>query len=620
MTPDRDRKAGLASALEPHLERLRLVYPVRWRVAAGLACMVLAVGLQLAIPQGIAHAIDNLERFKDGGLPAHLVLAMLAVVALFAAASMARFYLMHTAGYRIVTGVRRRLFDTIVNQPIAFHDRHHVGELTSRLGADVLALHESLTLGSAQMLRSLTLFLGGLAMLLHISPILSLPLALFIPASLVLGKRSGASYRERSREVQSSLADSGKVAQEYFGNVRLVQAFNQQAGASARYAQAANRLLQVSNANAGLMALFQGLLSILTLAALACTVVLGIRLIGQGALSVGELTAFIIYASMVTDAAGAVAEFWNSWMRTLGATDRIFALLRGAVPESEPASSNDSDHAGRRLAGSIALRGVTFAYPERPGATALAGVDLDIAAGEKVALVGPSGAGKSTVASLILGHYLPDAGRLLFDGIDAATLGARAIRRHIAIVEQEPSLFSGTIAENIAFALPERAATHDEVVAAARQAHAHDFIAAFPQGYETVVGERGVQLSGGQKQRIAIARALLRDPVILILDEATSALDATGERLVQSALDTLMRGRTTIIIAHRFSTIAKADRIVVMDGGALRQQGTHGELMRETDGLYATLVRGQVAQHLPPPAEDNDGATRRAAPFDGVAA
>lgn len=618
MSANPGRQSRWKAGLEPHLERLRLVHPVRWRVAAGLACMVLAVGLQLAIPQGIAHAIDNLERFTDGGLPVHLVLAMLAVVALFAAASMARFYLMHTAGYRIVTGVRRRLFDTIVNQPIAFHDRHHVGELTSRLGADVLALHESLTLGSAQMLRSLTLFLGGLAMLLHISPILSLPLALFIPASLVLGKRSGASYRERSREVQSSLADSGKVAQEYFGNVRLVQAFNQQAGASARYAQAANRLLQVSSANAGLMALFQGLLSVLTLAALACTVVLGIRLIKQGALSVGELTAFIIYASMVTDAAGAVAEFWNSWMRTLGATDRIFALLRGAVPE--PASRTDSDHAGRRLAGSIALRGVTFAYPERPGATALAGVDLDIGAGEKVALVGPSGAGKSTVASLILGHYAPDAGRLLFDGIDAAALGVRAIRRHIAIVEQEPSLFSGTIAENIAFALPERAATHDEVVAAARQAHAHDFIAAFPQGYETVVGERGVQLSGGQKQRIAIARALLRDPVILILDEATSALDATSERLVQRALDTLMRGRTTIIIAHRFSTIAKADRIVVMDGGALRQQGTHGELMRDADGLYAALVRGQVAQHLPPLAEENDGATRRAAPFDGVAA
>ena len=582
---------GCKAAWEPHLERLRLVHPVRWRVAAGLACMVAAVALQLAIPKAIAYAIDNLARFRDG-IPLHLALAMLALVVLYAAASMARFYLMHTAGYRIVAGVRRRLFATIIHQPIAFHDRHHVGELTSRLGADVLALHESLTAGSAHMLRSLTVFLGGLAMLLYLSPILSLPLALFIPASLVLGRHSGASYRERSREVQASMADGGKTAQEYFSNVRLIHAFNQQAGAAAKYAGAADRICEVSTANAGRMAMFQGLQSILTLLALVLTVYLGVHLIARGALSVGELTAFIIYASMATDAASSVAEFWNSWMRTLGATDRIFALLR----EGQPPLAADT---GRRLDGTIALRGVRFAYPERPGATALGDVDLEIAAGEKIALVGPSGAGKSTIANLILGHYRPEAGQVLFDGVDAADIGLAAVRRHIAIVEQEPSLLSGSIAENIAFALPGREVTREELVAAARLAHAHDFIAAFPQGYDTVVGERGVQLSGGQKQRIAIARALLRDPGILILDEATSALDAVSERLVQSALDTLMRGRTTIIIAHRLSTIARADRIVVMDGGVVRQQGSHAELMRQPDGLYAALIRTQVQHQMP---------------------
>jgi len=586
------RHPGWTEKWEPHLERLRLVHAVRGRVAAGLACMIAAAGLQLSIPQGIAYAIDNLDRFREGGIPLHLALAMLAVVLLYALASMGRFYLMHTAGYRIVAAVRRRLFDTIINQPIAFHDRHHVGELTSRLGADVLALHESLTSGSAHLLRSLTLFLGGLAMLLHISPHLSLPLALFIPASLLLGKHSGASYRERSREVQSSLADGGKTAQEYFSNVRLIHAFNQQSGAATKYARAANRILKVSTANAGLMALFQGLQSVLTLLALVLTVCLGVYLIGQGALSVGELTAFILYAGMVTDSASEVAEFWNSWMRTLGATDRIFALLRDGEPPLAGATE-------QRLHGAIALRDLSFSYPERPGTTALNGVDLEIAAGEKIALVGPSGAGKSTIASLILGHYRPGAGQLLFDGIEAAAIGMTTIRRHIAIVEQEPALFSGSIAENIAFALPEREVTHEELVAAARLAHAHDFIAGFPQGYDTMVGERGVQLSGGQKQRIAIARALLRDPGILILDEATSALDAASERLVQSALDSLMQGRTTLIIAHRLSTIAKADRIVVMDGGVVRQQGSHAELMGQADGLYAALVRNQL-QHQPP--------------------
>ena len=580
------------SGWEPHLERLRLAYPVRWRVAAGLACMVAAVGLQLAIPQGIAYAVDHLDRFRDAGIPIHLVLAMLDVVVLYAVTSMARFYLMHTAGYRIVARVRRRLFDTIVHQPMSFHDRHHVGELSSRLSADVMALHESLTMGAGHALRSLTLFLGGLAMLLHLSPVLSLPLALFIPASLLVGKRSGASYRERSREVQSSMADTGKTAQEYFSNVRLVQAFSQQDGAARAYTRMVHRLLDVSVDNARMMAVYQGLQSILTLLALVVTVCLGVHLIARGELSIGELTAFILYASMVTDAASSMAEFWNSWMRTLGATDRIFALLR----DGEPPLAGDT---GRRLDGAVALRDVHFFYPERPGMKALDGVDLEIAAGEKVALVGPSGAGKSTIASLILGHYRPGAGQVLFDGIDAADIGINTVRRHIAIVEQEPSLFSGTIAENIAFALPGRDVTREELAAAARLAHAHDFISAFPLGYDTVVGERGVQLSGGQKQRIAIARALLRDPGILILDEATSALDAASERLVQSALETLMRGRTTIIIAHRLSTIAKADRIVVMDGGQVRQQGSHAELMRQPDGLYAGLIRNQV-QHQPP--------------------
>ncbi|MDN2700880.1 ABC transporter transmembrane domain-containing protein [Janthinobacterium sp. SUN100] len=572
----------------PHLERLRLLYPVRWRIAAGLLCMALTVGAQLAFPQAIAYFIDNVTELTRRGVTPGMVAAMLAFSLLYALITTARFYLLQSGGHMIVMGVRRRLFDVVINQPIAFFDKHHGGELNSRLTSDVSALHESLTIGAANALRSLCVFVGGIAMLLHLSPMLSLPLALFIPISLYLGKLSGSNYRLRARAISASLAASGKVAQEYFAHARLVQAFNQQGGAMARYAQAMRQLLDVSLAGTRLLAVFQGAQGLLAFVALLTTLCFGAHLIGQGRLSVGELTAFVIYASMVTDTAGSISEFWNTWMRTMGSTDRIFEILRShrAVPEAPPQPP---------LAGHIALRDVRFSYPERAQVMALDGVSLSIRAGEKIALVGASGAGKSTIASLVLGHYRLDGGSLQFDGIDAHVLGVTQLRRQMAVVEQEPALFSGSIADNIGFAVPDRQVTRDEMLAAARLAHAHDFIAAFPDGYETLVGERGVQLSGGQKQRIAIARAILRAPKILILDEATSALDAASEQQVQLALDTLMQGRTTIIIAHRFSTIVKADRIIVMDKGRICQQGTHAELLR-AGGQYARLMQQQLSQ------------------------
>lgn len=576
----------------PHLERLRLLHPVRWRLAAGAACMLLTVMVQLAVPKAIAYFVDHVDALKHGAIPAAALLLMAGMIAIQAAASTLRFYLFDSSGHLVVTGIRRRLFDVLINQPVSFYDKHHVGELTSRMSADVQALNETMTTGLAGALRSLCVFVGGTAMLLHLSPSLSVVLLLFIPASLALSKLAGSSHREGARRIQGNLADSGKVAHEHFANVRLVHAFNQQAGALGKYVGATQRLLGVLLARSRLLALYQGVSSILLLTALLLTLWFGAHLIGQGKLSVGELTAFVIYSSMATQAAGAVSEFWSAWMRTLGATDRIFDILR-TYRAPPPAQHHPAP------AGQIAFKDVVFCYPERAQTAALKGISLTIAPGEKVALVGASGAGKSTIASLILGHYQPTAGNLLFDNVDAAALGLAHIRRHIAVVEQEPSLFSGSIADNIAFAVPERTVPLAEVMAAASQANAHDFIAAFPDGYDTVVGERGLQLSGGQKQRIAIARALLRDPRILILDEATSALDSASEQLVQGALDILMQGRTTIIIAHRFSTIMKADRILVMDQGAIGQQGSHEQLLQQQDGPYFHLMRNQLAPLTP---------------------
>ncbi len=572
-----------------HVERLRLLLPVRWRLAAGLTCLLVSVLIQMAFPKAIAYFIDHIDTLARSGIPGKVVLLMAGAVLLQAIASTLRFYLLDSSGHLVITRLRRRLFDVLINQPVSFFDKHHVGELTSRMSADVQGLNESLTMGAANVMRSVCVFVVAMAMVLSLSPLLSLVLLLFVPASMYMGKRAGASYRAGGRDIQNALADSSKVAQEHFSHVRLVQAYNQQAGALAKYMVATQRLLDVLLIRTRLLALQRGVSSLLLLAALLATLWLGAHLIGQGQLSVGNLTAFVIYSSMASQSADAISEFWSSWMRSIGATDRIFDLLRTQQPPASPRNH-------RPLSGRIVFENVVFAYPERSRAPALKGINLAIAPGQTVALVGASGAGKSTIASLILGQYQPDAGRLLFDQLDAASLDVAHLRAHMAVVEQEPSLFSGSIADNIAFALPGRDVPLAEVMTAARLAHAHEFISAFPDGYNTLVGERGVQLSGGQKQRIAIARALLRDPAILILDEATSALDSASEKLVQQALDTLMKGRTTIVIAHRFSTIIKADRIFVMDQGIIAQQGTHAELVQQQEGPYYQLMRHQLFQ------------------------
>ncbi|WP_328595854.1 ABC transporter ATP-binding protein [Rugamonas aquatica] len=572
---------------QPHFERLRLLHPVRRKVAAAVFFMALGAAVQLLLPKGIAYFIDHVNELQLASISWPMVGLGLGWIAVQAVASTLRYYYFEQSGHLIINNIRRRLFDVLINQPVSFFDRHHVGEISSRLSSDVQSLHQALAMGGANALQSLCMFGGGVTMLLTISPALSLMLLVFVPANLYFGKVTGASYRDYAKQIQTSMADSNRVAQEQFTHVRLVHAYNQQAGASASYAEASRRLLDIALSSLRLQAAFRGGLSVLDYGALLATLVLGALLIGRHALSVGDLMAFVIYSTMVTQAAASLSEFWNMWMRSMGATDRIFEIMR-----SHPAAP-----AARRAAmpsGQFSFDDVVFSYPERPGVRALDRVGFTIAAGEKVALVGASGAGKSTIAALVLGHYQPQGGRLLFDGVAASELELRTLRRGIAVVEQEPSLFAGSIAHNIAYAVPEREVPLAEVMEAARQANAHDFIQAFPQGYDTMVGEHGVQLSGGQKQRIAIARALLRDPRLLILDEATSALDASNELLVQRALDRLMAGRTTIIIAHRFSTIAKADRLLVMDSGRVVQQGSHDELARQPEGLYCKLMKDQL--------------------------
>ena len=585
--------------MNPHLQRLQLLRPFAPRLCAALCVMAVTVAIQLIYPRALSYFIDNVNTQRSSAWYSGLALAMLAVLTAQAAASTLRYYLFETTGYMIVTRARRLLYSALMRKPIGFYDRHNVGELTSRLSADAEVLHDTLSTGLPIALRSLFVFIGGTVMLLTISPSLSLILVFFVPATMLLAKWGGKSLRGLSGDIQGSQAECGKVANEHFANIRLVRAFNQHRIAIARYFTASERSLRVSVSATRMFAAFRGMSSMLVYLALLATLWFGARMIGRAELTIGELTAFLVYANMVSESAGAVSDAWSDWMRTIGATARVFEMMEDAgdaADASDAAGAGAAAAAGTgRLAGHIRFSGVSFHYPERLERCALDSVSFTVEVGEKIALVGPSGAGKSTIAAMLLGFYAPDSGKISFDGVDAAMLGGTAVRANIAIVEQEPSMFSGSIYENIAFAVPDREASLEEVQRAAGAAHAHDFIAAFPNGYDTIVGDRGVQLSGGQKQRVAIARALLRDPAILILDEATSALDSASELQVQQALDRLMEGRTTIIIAHRYSTIVKADRILVLDQGRVVQQDSHRELMQHEAGLYYQLMEHQLS-------------------------
>lgn len=562
-----------------------LLWRFRHRLLLGLLLMTLTVLIQLALPKGLAYFIDHIRQ-PDPVVLNQLALLMLLVVLLQAAAGAARYYIFESTGYMLVTQVRRQLYSAMLAQQVAFFDKHHVGELTSRLAADVEVLHDTLTMGMALSLRSALVFIGALVMLLSISWSLSLVLLLFVPLALGLGHWAGRQIRTRSENMQSAQADCSKVAQEYFSHIKLVKAFNQHHYAREKYRQVSQHSLDISLGNTRIFAGFQGLSLFITFLALLATLWFGAGLIGNGVLSTGELTSFVLYAGMLASSGGTISDFWSEWMRTLGATRQIFRLI-----DERPAAQTGSTAV---LSGQLCFDNVSFVYPQRPGQQALSQLSFSIQPGSTVALAGASGAGKSTIVNLLLGFYLPAEGKVCFDGQPLPTLDIKALRRQMAVVEQEPSLFCGSIFENIAFAVPERQVTLAEVQAAAQQACADDFIRNFPAGYHTQVGEQGTQLSGGQKQRIAIARALLRDPKILILDEATSALDADSERQVQKALEVLMQGRTTIIIAHRFSTITKADQVLVLEQGQLLQQGSPQQLLLQQDGRFYQLMKNQL--------------------------
>jgi len=564
---------------------LRLTRP-EWRnLSLGMVFLLIGSAGSVVFPQAIRGIVDGAIARHDRAALWHHAVFLFAVFVVQGAASGLRFVLFSITGERIIARLRERLFERLLSQEVAFFDARRTGDLTSALASDTAALQTAVSANVSMLLRNAAVAAGSLTMLLWTSARLTVVMLAVIPAIAIGAVAYGRRVRRLSREVQDAVGESGAVAEESLAALRTVRLFAAEPAEGARYAAAVQRAFRLARARAFSSGTFMAVVTTAGFSALALVIWYGGLLVFDGLLTVGQLMSFLIYTLTVAFSLGALADLWGDFMRAAGAAERIFELL-----DREPGIPVTGGLTPERVEGRVEFAGVDFAYPTRPDVPVLAGVNLAVAPGEVVALVGHSGAGKSTLAHLLTRFYDPAAGAVRLDGRDLRELDPSWLRRNIGVVSQEPVLFSSSLADNIRYGRP--GATDAEVEAAARVANAHEFIARFPAGYATPVGERGVQLSGGQKQRVAIARAVLKNPRVLILDEATSALDAESEHVVQEALDRLLEGRTTLVIAHRLSTVQGADRVVVLDGGRVVQEGTHAALVAEA-GLYRRLVERQ---------------------------
>jgi ATP-binding cassette subfamily B protein len=560
--------------------------PYRGRLGVGLFMLIGSSILGLFFPL-LAGVLINSKSHEEAFRIACLMAAILLVQATM---SFFQTLLFNTVGEFGLSDLRKALFGHLTEMPMSFFSQQQVGELTSRMFADLTQLQDAFIMAIPQFLRQSIILLGSMVMMVCISPRLTGVMVSCFPPTIIGAILIGRMVGKRSRITQDELAQSANIVAEAFQGIANVKAFCNELFERKRYeARIALFLKSVrhgAKARAALVAFI--IFAIFT----AITIVLwyGTTLLLDGSLNAGDLFKVTFYTIFIGGSIGSFADLYSNLQRSIGATQRVRELL------NEPAEPLEVATRVARFRGEVGFDRVTFAYPSRPEIDVLKHLSFSAPSGKIVALVGPSGAGKSTLAALLLRFYDPQHGSILFDGRPATDYGLHELRSQMALVPQEVLLFGGTIAENIAYGKP--GAAPSEIEAAARRANAHDFIAQFPEGYATLVGERGVKVSGGQRQRIAIARALLKDPSILILDEATSALDAESERLVQQALEELMKGRTCFVIAHRLSTIRNADTIVMLRDGAVRETGSHDELMTVPDGAYRRMVELQHGANI----------------------
>jgi len=560
----------------------------KWKFFIGLIFLLLTGATALAFPKLMGMLVDCVKN-KDNDEANNIALGLIAILFLQSFFSFFRLSLFVNFTENTLANLRLALYTNLVKLPMTFFSQKRVGELNSRISADITQIQDTLTTTIAEFLRQFILIIGGVILLATESLKLTLLMLSVVPLVAIAAVVFGRFIRKYSKKVQDQVAESQVIVEETMQGISIVKAFANEWYEIARYKGKISDVVKLAIKGGKYRGYFASFIIFCLFGAIVAVVWFGVRLSIAGEMSVGQLISFVLYSTFVGASFGGIAELYAQIQKAIGATERVFELL----DENPEKINSDSNKSKEKIKGNVTFNNVAFSYPTRQEIQVLKDVNFKAEFGQKIAIVGPSGAGKSTISSLLLRFYDITSGEITVDGKNIYDYDLEDLRGNMSIVPQDVILFGGTIRENIAYGKPD--ATDEEIIQAAKQANAFNFVEGFPEKFETLVGERGVKLSGGQRQRIAIARALLKNPSILILDEATSSLDSESEKLVQEALEVLMEGRTSIIIAHRLSTIRNADKILVLDNGKISEEGTHQELINLENGIYKNLSNLQFS-------------------------
>lgn len=580
-------------ATKKALRVFQFIKPFKVPFILGLFVLLASTVAMLAFPRVMGNLMDAAKNSSDKEV-AYFIQLIIGLFFVIGVSAFLRIYLFGIVAHKSLALLKNKTYEHLISSPMSFFSQRRVGELSSRLSADISLLQETFTITIAELIRQIITIPVGLFFLFYISSRLTVFIIAVIPVIALIGIFFGRFIKKLSVTAQDDITDSNKVVDETLHGIANVKAYANEFFEILRYKKSIDQSVETSIKRAKWRGLFIGLIMFVAGSALMAIIWYGLHMVQINeadptkGITIGELLQFALYAAFIGVSFGGTADLFSQLQKSIGATESLMDILEETTEEISLSKPNTI-----KIEGNLSFNNVSFSYPSRRDIEVIKNISFTVEKGKQLAFVGPSGAGKSTIAALVFGFYKPTEGEITIDGKNIKDYHLSEIRSQMAMVPQEVMLFGGTIKENIEYGKP--GATEEEIFEAAKQANALEFIESFPEKFETIVGDRGVQLSGGQKQRVAIARAILRNPSILVLDEATSALDSEGERLVQEALERLMKGRTSVVIAHRLSTIKNADSIIVLDNGKIKETGTHAELLKKDNGIYKNLSTIQLA-------------------------